>query len=445
MDAVSYSLASKQAQRIEKFIENPDSTSGIVTVPKVIASGESVTIPAGRVAVLPNIQVDGTLNIDGEVFIPSGATFGDLENQIALKADTSYVNSKYSGFKNYIINGDFKVNQYNADTVSAITTSGVFACDRFYGFASQNGKITTQRRSSGVIAMGDAQFENCLQVLTVAGYAPNSTDNFNITQKIEGLNTANLRFGKSSAKTITLSFWVRSSVVGLHCVSFKNSASDRSYVATYTINSANTFEYKTITIQGDTTGTWSYNSGVGLHIAFNLAIGSSFSTPTPNQWVSGSYSTTVGAVNDIATTGNEFILTGIQLEEGTIATPYEQRPYELELSLCQRYLPSFNGISYLTVGGVCSATSKTSYVIFKFNTPTRVPPTGITYSSLSAFNFTDTVTVNEGISSLSFNSGNQNSASVTVVNNTTATVAGRPAFLTGNSSNATILFTGCEL
>ena len=89
MDAVSYSLASKQAQRIEKFIENPDSTSGIVTVPKTIASGETVTIPAGRVAVLPNVQVDGTLNINGEVFVPSGATFGDLEDQLALKAPLS--------------------------------------------------------------------------------------------------------------------------------------------------------------------------------------------------------------------------------------------------------------------------------------------------------------------------------------------------------------------
>lgn len=89
MDAVSYSLASKQAQRIEKFIENPDSTSGIVTVPKTIASGETVTIPAGRVAVLPNVVVDGILNVEGEVFVPSGATFGDLETQLALKAPLS--------------------------------------------------------------------------------------------------------------------------------------------------------------------------------------------------------------------------------------------------------------------------------------------------------------------------------------------------------------------
>lgn len=89
MDAVSYSHADKQKQRIEKIIANPDSTSGIVTVPKTIASGETVTVPAGRVAVLPNVQVDGTLNIEGEVFVPSGATFGDLETQLSTKQSKS--------------------------------------------------------------------------------------------------------------------------------------------------------------------------------------------------------------------------------------------------------------------------------------------------------------------------------------------------------------------
>lgn len=87
MDIISFNEASTANSRIESFIENPDSTSGIVTVPKTIASGETITIPAGRIAMLPNVQVDGVLNIEGEVFVPSGATFGDLESQIALKAD----------------------------------------------------------------------------------------------------------------------------------------------------------------------------------------------------------------------------------------------------------------------------------------------------------------------------------------------------------------------
>ena len=98
MDIIAFNEASTANGRIESFIENPDSSSGIVTVPKVIASGETITIPAGRVAILPNVQVDGVINIEGEVFVPSGATLGDLDAQLALKADTSYVNTQL-GFK----------------------------------------------------------------------------------------------------------------------------------------------------------------------------------------------------------------------------------------------------------------------------------------------------------------------------------------------------------
>lgn len=327
------------------------------------------------------------LNINGY----GDKTIPKDDDEFAIADSDSYFNLKKlsigklkssinSGFKNYIINGDFRVNQHNSDTVAAITAAGIFACDRFYEFASQPGKITAQRRSSSAVAMGQAPFENCLQVFTVAGYSPNSAEQFNITQKIEGLNTANLRFGKSNAKTITLSFWVRSSVTGLHSVVFKNSTATRSYVATYTINSANTFEYKTITIQGDITGTWVYDNGVGLHVAINLAVGGSQSTPTPNQWVSGNYNTTTGCVNDIATTGNEFILTGVQLEEGLVATPFEQRLYGLELSLCRRYYEKLNGT--LQTGTVTGAASYSSwlYKVEKRVTPTLTGSTGTSFS-----------------------------------------------------------------
>lgn len=140
MDAVSYSLASKQAQRIEKFIENPDSTSGIVTVPKVIEAGENVTIPTGRVAVLPNVQVDGTLNIDGEVFIPSGATFGDLESQIAVKADTSYVNTQLDLKQNVLVANDLAVKT----ALNATGTAPIYACRAWVSFKG-TGAVTINK------------------------------------------------------------------------------------------------------------------------------------------------------------------------------------------------------------------------------------------------------------------------------------------------------------
>ena len=145
MDAVSYSLASKQAQRIEKFIENPDSSSGIVTVPKVIASGETITIPAGRVAVLPNVYVDGILNVEGEVFIPSGATLGDLDAQLALKADTSYVSTQLGLKQNVLVANDAGVKT----ALNASGTAPVYACRAWVNF---DGTGTVAIRASGNVS-----------------------------------------------------------------------------------------------------------------------------------------------------------------------------------------------------------------------------------------------------------------------------------------------------
>lgn len=145
MDAVSYSLASKQAQRIEKFIENPDSTSGIVTVPKTIASGETITIPAGRVAILPNVQIDGVLNVEGEVFIPSGATLGDLDAQLALKADTSYVNAQLVLKQNVLVTNDAGVKT----ALNASGTAPIYACRAWVNF---NGTGTVAIRASGNVS-----------------------------------------------------------------------------------------------------------------------------------------------------------------------------------------------------------------------------------------------------------------------------------------------------
>ncbi len=145
MDAVSYAHSAKQAQKIERFIEDPDSTSGIVTVPKVIASGETITIPAGRVAVLPNVQIDGVLNVEGEVFIPSGATLGDLDAQLALKADTSYVNAQLVLKQNVLVTNDAGVKT----ALNASGTAPIYACRAWVNF---NGTGTVAIRASGNVS-----------------------------------------------------------------------------------------------------------------------------------------------------------------------------------------------------------------------------------------------------------------------------------------------------
>ena len=145
MDVISFSEAATANSRIESFIENPDSTSGIVTVPKTIASGETVTIPAGRIAVLPNVQVDGVINIEGEVFVPSGATFGDLESQIAVKADTSYVNTQLDLKQNVLVANDLAVKT----ALNATGEAPIYACRAWVNF---NGTGTVAIRASGNVS-----------------------------------------------------------------------------------------------------------------------------------------------------------------------------------------------------------------------------------------------------------------------------------------------------
>lgn len=198
MDAVSYSLASKQAQRIEKFIENPDSTSGIVTVPKVIASGDTITIPAGRVAVLPNVQIDGTLNVEGEVFVPSGATLGDLDAQLALKADTSYVNAQLVLKQNVLVANDAGVKT----ALNASGTAPIFACRAWVNF---NGTGTVAIRASGNISS--------ITDNEVGGYTVNFTTamsdaNYGIVgvaREDSVSNTANFSLGTVAASLPTTS------------------------------------------------------------------------------------------------------------------------------------------------------------------------------------------------------------------------------------------------
>jgi len=155
-----------------------------------------------------------------------------------------------------------------------------------------------------------------------------------IVQKIEGYNVRDL-IGTS----FTLSFWVKSPKTGVHCVSFRNvDFPDRSYIREYTVAAANTWEYKTLTINNGliTSGTWNWTNSTGLSITFVLAAGSTFQT-TADAWQTGNFAATSNQVNVMDNTANDFFLTGVQLEPGSVATPFEQRPIGTELALCQRY------------------------------------------------------------------------------------------------------------
>jgi hypothetical protein len=236
-------------------------------------------------------------------------------------------------FKNRILNGSMMIDQRNAGASVALSGSSKYAVDRFVAFYTNTGGSATLQQSS----VAPAGFTNSLLYSVTTGAAINNGDYSCIQQPIEGYNVADLGFGTADAKTVTLSFWVRSSLTGTFSGSLQNAGASRSYVYTYTISSANTWEYKTITITGDTSGTWLKTNGAGIQVYWNMGFEAPSTTSTINTWLAGSFNGAVGGVTPSTTSGATFYITGVQLEKGSTATSFDYRPYGTELNLCQRY------------------------------------------------------------------------------------------------------------
>jgi hypothetical protein len=291
--------------------------------------------------------------------------------------------------RNRIINGDMRIDQRNAgaSVTPAAGAAPSFAVDRFSCSASQNSKCTVQQNAGSVTP--PAGFSHYYGFTSTSAYTIGASDFFGIQHKIEGFNFSDLAFGTASAKQFTLSFWVRSSLTGTFAVNFQNGGQTRSYGATYSISAANTWEQKTITISGDTNGTWAVDNTTGLNITFGVGIGSTYSIS------SGSWQTTTspngfgttGATSVVATNGATFYITGVQLEAGSVATPFERRSYGAELSLCQRYYEKSYNQSVVPgtatdVGMWCAVGSNTaSCGGLTWKVPKRAAPTVVLYSS----------------------------------------------------------------
>ena len=236
-------------------------------------------------------------------------------------------------FKNRLINGDMTIDQRNNGASVNAVGSGVFPVDRFIvGRDTSAAVMPTQRSTTST-----SGFVNSLQVTISTSATPAAGDDNAIFHRIEGFNVADLGWGTANAQAVTISFWVRSSVTGTYGLSFANSAANRCFVSSYTVNSANTFEYKTVTIPGDTSGTWLTDNGIGLRINWDLGCGSSRSGSVTNAWGSTFVVGLTGGVKLIQNSGATFFITGVQLEKGTVATSFDYLPYGTELALCQRY------------------------------------------------------------------------------------------------------------
>jgi len=254
----------------------------------------------------------------------NGVTFPDSSLQTA--AASPYV------LKNRIINGAMVIDQRNAGaSVSNPAATETYVLDRWSIYGASASKFTGQQSTTV-----PSNYKNSFLLTSSAATTPGAGDTYGFRQKIEGLNVADLGFGSATAQTVTLSFWVRSSITGTYAVSILNSALNRSYVGTYIISAANTWEQKSITISGDTSGTWLTTNGTGLDIWWDLGSGSNFNA-TAGVWNGSTATRTSSSSNWIGTSGATLYITGVQLEIGTSATPFERRLYGQELANCQRY------------------------------------------------------------------------------------------------------------
>jgi len=253
-------------------------------------------------------------------------------------SDGSAQTSATRPFLNRIINGAMVIDQRNAGAAVTISSNGSsYLTDRFRADAPVDQSMTFQQQTS-VIPTG---FSYALKA-TAGTATTTATNQPLLAQFIEGFNMADFGFGTANAKTITLSFWVRSSLTGTFGVCFENNNADRGYIASYTINSANTFEYKTITIAGDTSGTWETTNQRGLAVFFDLGFGTTYSSAASTAWANVERGLT-GGVKLAANTGATWYVTGVQLEVGSTATSFDYRPYGTELALCQRYYEQIGG------------------------------------------------------------------------------------------------------
>ena len=299
-----------------------------------------------------------TINGGTGVTIGTGAayTFGDASTQ------TSAADPADFGFKNRIINGAMVIDQRNAGA-SVTPTTFAYTLDRWYADMTAASKFSVQQNAGAVTP--PAGFSKYLGITSLAATSVGAGDFYTVGQVIEGLNTADLSWGSASASTITISFWVRSSLTGTFGGALNNSGGSRAYPFTYTISAANTWEQKSVTVAGDTSGTWLTTNGAGIEVKFSLGVGSTYAG-TAGAWTGSNKFGATGQTNVIATNGATFYITGVQLEKNPGATGFDVRPYGTELALCQRY--------YAAVVGL--AVNANLYTSIQYPVAMRATPTG---------------------------------------------------------------------
>ena len=313
---------------------------------------------------------------DGSVTNAKMASGAALANVGTGNITADYLNIGHiGGRRNLIINGAMQVAQRGTST-SSYTSDGYSVCDRWMYRVSSLGTWTISKDTSVVPSgFGSSTKWQC----TTADASPAAGDTLTFSQRLEGQDLQQLKKGLASAEQVTLSFWVRSSKTGTYIVELYDADNTRHISKSYTIDSADTWEYKTITYAGDTTGQLANDNGRSLDVNFWLGSGTNFTSGTlATSWASVTNANrAVGQVNLGDSASNNWYITGIQLEVGSVATPFERRSYGEELTACQRYYYEYS--SKHVAFGFATQANQWMYVRFTFPTTMRSAPS-VTYN-----------------------------------------------------------------
>jgi hypothetical protein len=368
-----------------------------------------------------------------------------LASTLAVTGDLTANN--FAG-RNKIIGGDFTTNPWQRGTSFSAIAHAAYSADRWVvGYTTSAAQTASKAADAPTAAQAGTFTQNCLSLaVTTADTSIAAGDYMILVQVIEGLNAASFGFGQAGTRYVTLSFWVKGTKTGIHCVQVANSAGNRSYVAEYTINSTNTWEYKTITIPVDTTGTWLYDTGIGLNVRFVLMSGTTHHTSSPNTWIAGNPLATSNQVNALDNTSNTFKIALVQLEAGSVATTFDARSVGTELALCQRYLYKLEADTADRGMGLVGQAYNTTGSILPFIFPVmpRTKVTGVTISGATDFSITVAASSRTATTGLTFGAAFPNG--VWLTGSTGGSLAaGDAVTLWSAVDDAFILFTGAEL
>jgi hypothetical protein len=357
---------------------------------------------------MSSIALQGNSSGTGTVTVASPNTNSNYTVTLPTATGTLALTSQTPTFKNRIINGAMMIDQRNSGAEVNPAIDNAYYLDRWRTNVSVASKFKIGQNAGGITPpVGYTSYLGCT---SLSAYAVQAGEIFNVQQRIEGLNAYDLAWGTANAATVTLSFWVYSSLTGTFGGALVNSAQTRSYPFSYVVSTANTWTQISVTIPGDTTGTWLTTTGNGVSVIFSIGTGATFSG-TAGAWAAANYASATGAVSVVGTNGATFYITGVQLEKSTVASTFDFRLYGVELALCQRYYIQF-GISRGAGGG-----GNTTTVSLNIPVPVtmRATPT-VTGTTTNATRYDATGATNVASATYSVSGNYSNNVAINIAN-----------------------------